>query len=71
MRRGAKNSSQMAGWPSVNVKPGTVVDRLEPVCRGAHRMRVTAFSFERRELEEKGVSCGRTESRTFLQRREA
>lgn len=72
MKHGAKRADQITG-PVVHVPPNVAVEPWTRDCRGAHRWRVVAFSFEHRRIRERCAACGTSETRTFdtFERREA
>jgi len=71
MRRGASNSSGISAPVFHHVPKGAVVDPIVRNCRGVHRWRVVGFSYQAHEIREKCAACGATQSRTFIERREA
>jgi len=70
MRRGAAKAHGI-GAPVFSVPKATVVDPIVRNCRGVHRWRAVAFSYQAHEIREKCAACGETQSRTFIERREA
>jgi len=71
VRRGAPTAHGIGPQMFHHVPKGAVVDPIVRNCRGVHRWRVVGFSYQAHEIREKCAACGETQSRTFIERREA